>query len=71
MSARSRSLPDWELWAAAHAVLARHGDEAARFAQQRIAALESAADVDGARAWRAIAARCAALSEIPSADRQS
>jgi hypothetical protein len=50
-------IPEWELWACAHAMVKRHGERAVEEAGKRIEELERDRDVDGVRAWRLIAAR--------------
>ena len=51
------ALPDWELWACAHHVQQQHGEAAARFVADRVAALAQAGDEAGVATWRAVADR--------------
>ncbi|WP_416222352.1 DUF6961 family protein [Sphingosinicella sp. LY1275] len=55
-------LSDWELWACANETMVQHGDRAPFVAAVRIAELTDHSDLDGAEAWRRIAARIEALA---------
>jgi hypothetical protein len=56
-NAANPMISDRELWACAQQVLDHHGPDADRFIAERMAALATAEDEAGIRAWRAIAER--------------
>ena len=60
-------ISDRKLWACANEVLRQHGDRAAEFVAETVAALAACDDRKGVNTWIAIADRIDQLSEVSPA----
>lgn len=54
--ATSKTLPDWEIWACAHALERSHGERARAHIAERIGELVLRGDMAGVATWKRIAA---------------
>ncbi|MGC4252417.1 MAG: hypothetical protein QM605_13405 [Sphingobium sp.] len=54
---KNEPLSDWELWACAQQVIKQHGTKAPAHVARRIGELATEGDMEGVKAWKAIAAR--------------
>ena len=60
------AIEDWELWACAHSLVGKHGEDAGIHAAMRADQLHGEGDLEGAAVWRRIVHRINQLQAKPA-----